>query len=255
MKIIATGQSGLGKGSFMESVKQHAQSQGKRFHYETTGKLMLKKLSGKLGEHNILNLEKSYLDLLRSTACESVMRILEKEQVDFFLVNTHAVFRWQHGLFPCLDLDFVRDFNPDLMICIIDDILSIKQGLLERKTDIFNLWELFAWREEEIWLSKFIADSAAKILDKEIPFYLFPKEEGSDVFLNLISKKDIPKVYLSFPITGIKDEEQSDIERFKSTIKDNFIVFDPYTIKDRDKRNYQPILEKASGYQQRIERN
>jgi adenylate kinase len=234
MRIILTGQSGLGKSGFLESVKEYAAIQGKGFHYESTGKLMLKKLGGKLGEHNVLNLPKSYLDLLRSTSCEYVLRILEKGEPDFFIVNTHAVFRWQHGLFPCLDLDFVKEFNPDLLICVIDDILSIKQGLLDRKTDIFNLWELFAWREEEIWLSKFIADSVGKILEKEIPFFLFPKEEGNEVFFNLISKKDIPKVYLSFPITGIKNAEKSDIERFKSTIKDNFIVFDPYAIKDRE---------------------
>jgi hypothetical protein len=185
----------------MEKVKEYAATRGKRFHYESTGKLMLKKLGGKLEEHNILNLPKSYLDLLRSTSYDYILGILEKEEPDFFVVNTHAVFRWQHGLFPCLDLDFVLNFKPDLLICIIDDILSIKKGLLEKRTDIFNLWELFAWREEEIWVSKFIVDSAVKILKKEIPFYLFPKEEGSEIFFNLISKKDIPKVYLSFPIT------------------------------------------------------
>jgi adenylate kinase len=234
MRIIVTGQSGLGKGSFMEKVKKYAESKGKGFHYESMGKVMLNKLGGRLGEHNILNLPKLNLDLLRSIACEFVLRTLGKGEPDFFVVNTHAVFRWQHGLFPCLDLEFVKDFNPDLMICMIDDVLSIKQGLRDRKTDIFNLWELFAWREEEIWLSKFIAESVGRILNKKIPFYLFPKEEGSEVFFNLISRNDIDKVYLSFPITGIKDEERPEIEKFKSTIKKNFIVFDPFAIKDRE---------------------
>lgn len=234
MKLILTGQSGQAKSSFLEEVKRCAASKAKTLYYESSGKLMLKKLGGKFQEQNILNLPLSLLKLLRSNAHEQVLRLIEKNGSDFFVLNTHSVFRWQHGMFPCLDLDFVLELDPDMIICLIDDILSIKDGLLARNTDIFNLWELFAWREEEVWFSKFIADSVGKIKGREIPFYIYPKKGGTENFYNLISKNEIKKAYLSFPITGIHGAELEEIESFKIAIGKKLVVFDPYAIKDRE---------------------
>lgn len=234
MKIILTGQSGLNKGNFLDEVKKILETKSLSLEYASVGKKMIQKHIKKIGEHNILNLHKTELDLLRSYICETILReTTEIEDDKYHVVNSHAVFRWQHGLIPCLDLDFVLEYDPDIIICMIDDILSVKKGLKERGTDYFNFWELFAWREEEIWLSSFITESAEKLLEKDISFFIFPKSQGPESFANLITSPSLPKVYISFPITGIRESESQEIEKFKSCIMENFIAFDPYSIKDR----------------------
>ncbi|MHA1756869.1 MAG: AAA family ATPase [Promethearchaeota archaeon] len=232
-KIILTGQSGLNKKEFLENAKKTFLDLGLKFHYESLGERIIKRFGQSFNEKNILNLPRYVLDLSRSCVNDLILEEINNSDYDIFLLNTHAVFRWQHGLFPSLDLDFVQKFKPDIIICLIDDIADIKNGLIKRGTDIFLLWELFAWREEEVWVSKFIAEYLSKILGKNIHFYLYPKKEGPDMFAKLITQNDIPKSYLSFPITGISDQEKREIDEFKLTLKKKIISFDPYSIKDR----------------------
>lgn len=236
-KVLFTGQVGLNKSKYLEEAKQKANELGWKLKFESIGQRMIKNYPGKIDENSILNLSKVLLDTLRQWAWKEILSELknsQEENHEIFVINTHAVLRWHHGFFPALELELIREFSPDIVIVLIDDILQIKKGLQERGTDFFELWELFAWREEEIWLSKFIADTASKLLSKEVQFFVVPKSQGPDLLTRLVIEKDTPKVYTSFPITGISEEEKVKIETFKERVKEEFITFDPGSIEDRD---------------------
>ena len=230
-----TGQSGLNKSKYLAKTEEIFTEEDIKFDFITVGHKMIENYYGKIDERTILNLPKPELELLHALTWKEILKDLNnsKEKDGFFVLNTHSVFRWHHGLFPTLDIDLVLKFKPDMVICLIDDVLDVKKGLQSRGTDIFNFWELFAWREEETWISKFIAASVAKLLKKDIPFFLLPKAQGPRTLVNLLSKPRSPKAYISFPITGISPEEAEIIGEFKSKVKESLIVFDPYRIKDR----------------------
>jgi len=231
-----TGQSGLNKSGYLEESKKIFDEEKKSFRYETLGHKMIENYDGKIDERTILNLPKNLLDLLQSVTSKKLLEEFDysKKEEDFLILNTHVIFRWHHGLFPTLDIDMVLKFEPDMIVCLIDTILNVKKGLKKRDTDFFNFWELFAWREEEIWLSKFMADSVGKLLGRNIPFFILPKAQGPKIFANLLIKSNLPKTYISFPITGITPEENKRNEEFKSEVKENFIAFDPLSIEDRN---------------------
>lgn len=237
MKILLTGQVGLNKSQYLENARQKAHEQGWELNFESIGPRMIENYTGKIDDTTILNLPKVMLDLLSHVAWRQVLSELKNSQEkkrDIFVINAHSVFRWHHGLFPALDLELVKEFAPDMVVVLIDDILQVKKGLQERGTDFFDLWELFAWREEEIWFSKFVADSVSRILSKEVSFFIVPKFQGPDLFTKLIIERDKPKTYISFPITGTPPEEKEKIDEFKAKISEVFVAFDPYSVKDRE---------------------
>ena len=165
MKVLLTGQVGLNKGDYLKGVKNLIDHNGKKFCYETTGEKMIESYTGKIDDRTILNLPKVVLDLLRRFAWKDILssKQLNDSNDNIFVINTHAVFRWHHGLFPGIDLDLIADFSPHIVATLIDDVNAVKELLKQRGTDFFELWEILAWREEEIWLTKFLVDSLRKL--------------------------------------------------------------------------------------------
>ena len=155
MRVLLTGQVGLDKSEYLRTAQERVSGLGKTLDFEAIGPLMIEAYAGKISETKLLNLQTVVLDTLRAAAWRAILGQHERIQAaDHFVVNTHAVFRWDHGLFPALDLEWVSQYQPDLVIVLIDDITLIKEGMENRGTDIFKLWELFAWREEEVCFSK-----------------------------------------------------------------------------------------------------
>src|SRR5271156_2990937 len=81
----------------------------------------------------ILNLPITRLNSLRRAVFKEILRIAE--QHEHVLVNTHATFRWRHGLFAAFDFDQLKTFNADLYVSLMDNVESVHQRLL-REHDI-----------------------------------------------------------------------------------------------------------------------
>lgn len=105
----------------------------------------------------------------------------------------------------------------------------------ERDTDILDLWELMAWREEEFWITKLLVQTLQVLhKNKESPkFYLIPMKGGVDLLVKLLTEPDTEKVYLSFPITGLPDKRKKEVDDFKNCIKEKYIAFDPFNLTER----------------------
>src|SRR4028118_341820 len=81
----------------------------------------------------ILNLPITRLNTLRRAVFKEILRAAERHE--HLLVNTHAPFRWRHGLFAAFDFDQIKGLNADVYITMLDNVESILQRL-DRDHDI-----------------------------------------------------------------------------------------------------------------------
>jgi adenylate kinase len=237
MKVLLVGQVGLDKAAYLLQVQELAEKQAQvPVHFETIGQKMIQLHNSPIDEKRILNLDRGYLEVLRRLAwkdLQSAHRQIADDEI--FIVSTHGLFRWHHGLIPSIDLDLLTELAPDFVMVLIDDVHSVKKGHQQRGTDFLELWELLAWREEEIWFTKFLVDSLNRLPSTKSAsgFFILPKSQGAELLYRILMEPNTPKVYISFPITGLPNKEMAAVEKFKGDILQRFIAFDPYSIAER----------------------
>ncbi len=86
------------------------------------------------------------------------------------------------------------------------------------------------WRDEELLLTDMFADIG------RVRSFAVAKGEPATEIEKLIWHPAIKRVYLSFPITGILQDEaaQQEIKKFRDRIREFLCIFDPYACKDYD---------------------
>src|SRR5882757_9886806 len=102
MRAVITGQVGVDKGPYLQAVKETALKQGFDVEVFHVGAMMYKEAPD-VPAGRILNLPISRLNTLRRAVFKEILRLSEKHE--HVLINTHATFRWRHGLFSAFDVD------------------------------------------------------------------------------------------------------------------------------------------------------
>ena len=148
-------------------------------------------------------------------------------------MNTHATFRWRHGLFPAVDFDQMRQLGADMYICLIDGVAALHSRLINEHSTEHSLKDLIVWREEEIIGTEMLC----KGIDETIPFYCLARgaeQETIETFYKLVFEPHCKKAYLSFPMTHVGDIEdvQNEISEFRRQMKQFFICFDPADLEE-----------------------
>ena len=117
MRAIVTGQVGVDKGPYLEAVKAAAAKAGHDLVVCQVGQMMYAEAPD-VPAGRILNLPITRLNTLRRAVFKEILRIAD--QHEHVLINTHATFRWRHGLFAAFDFDQLKTFNPDIYITMLD---------------------------------------------------------------------------------------------------------------------------------------
>src|SRR5213078_4454777 len=145
------------------------------------------------------------------------------ERQENVVVNTHATFRWRHGLFAAFDFDQVKAFNADLYITLLDNVESVHSRLLRDHDIDHTLKDIMVWREEELLATEILAN----ITRGYGHFYMISR--GRDIpttqtIYRLMFEAQRKKVYLSFPMSHVMDLPKTldEIEKFKATINEHF---------------------------------
>ena len=143
-------------------------------------------------------------------------------------MNTHATFRWRHGLFPAVDFDQMRQLNADTYICLIDGVVALHTRLLDDHAVEHSLKDLIVWREEEVLGTEMLS----KGIDETVPLYCLARGAGvetAETFYRLVFDGSMKRAYLSFPMTAVGEMEnvQKEINEFRRLMKQSFICFDP----------------------------
>lgn len=229
-----TGQVGLEKGQYLNEAQGVLEQEGISLKFLSVGEEILKASGEALDDKTILNLPRRELDALRALAWHRINAESAKigsEQI--LVVSSHAVLRWHQGLFLAIELDLVQIFAPDMIVTLIDDVDVVARNLDARGTPYFELWEMMAWREEEVVLTKFLCNTLSRMGKKEIPIYILPRQQGAKLFSRILTEEGTPKIYLSFSVTDLADELQIEVKEFKKRVMEEYIAFDPLAMAER----------------------
>jgi hypothetical protein len=150
------------------------------------------------------------------------------------IVNTHATFRWRHGLFAGFDFDQMRLLAPGVFICLVDNIEMVHHRLHAEHEIDATLKDCMVWREEEILATELLA----RALGGEGRFYILSRGRNTatvETCLRLITRPAMKKVYPSFPMSHVIDmpDVLAEIEEFRARLSEHFICFDPGDVDEK----------------------
>jgi adenylate kinase len=225
MIIVVTGMVGLDKKSYLEKVCCLAERNGREVLLCNVGDRMYAEALD-VPPGKILDIPLKRLHLLRRSVFKDI--IVKARQAPNVIVNTHATFRWRHGLFPAVDFDQMRQLNADMYICLIDSVAAAHQRLSQDHAVEHTLKDLIVWREEEIISTEMLC----KGINDKIPFYCLARGHQADTaetFHDLAFAPQKKKAYLSFPMTAVAQLSAvlDEIASFRALMKQHFICFDP----------------------------
>ena len=234
MRAIITGQIGVDKKPYLQAVADAAAGRGQRVELFNVGDLMYQEAPD-VRPGRILDLPWSRLTSLRRAALKDVIAATSpREEHPNVMVNTHATFRWRHGLFSAFDFDQLQKLEPDMFICLVDNI-EVVHHRLHREHDIdATLKDCMVWREEEILATELMAQA----LGCGQNFYILSRGRQNDTVetaLRLVTKPEMRKVYPSFPMSHVVDmpDVLAEIDSFRAALAKHFITFDPGDVDEK----------------------
>jgi adenylate kinase len=180
----------------------------------------------------ILDLPLSRLHAVRRAVFKDI--ITESADRQNIIVNTHATFRWRHGLFRAFDFDQMVQLKPDIFICLVDNAEAIYHRLHGEHSIDATLKDIMVWREEEIMATELLAQS----VDCGNAMYVISRgreKMTTAACHRLVCKGEMRKVYLSFPMSHVVDmpDVLAEINAFRAELTEHFIVFDPGDVDEK----------------------
>jgi adenylate kinase len=225
MIVVVTGMVGVDKKSYLQKVCQFAAERGKEVLLCNVGEQMYAEAPD-IAAGKILDISMKRLSSLRRSVFKDI--IAKAKKAPNLIVNTHATFRWRHGLFPAVDFDQMHQLGADMYICLIDGVIALHRRVSDEHVIEHCLKDLIVWREEEIIGTEMLC----KGINEKIPFYCLARgarEETIETFCRLVFEDGCRKAYLSFPMTHVGDmgNVRGKIDEFRQLMKRFFICFDP----------------------------
>ncbi|MBK7403163.1 MAG: AAA family ATPase [Phycisphaerales bacterium] len=230
MRALITGQVGMDKKPFLERARDFAGRQGESLDLYHVGDIMYAEAPD-VRPGKILDLPISRLTSLRRAAFKDV--ISDSPAKPNLIVNTHATFRWRHGLFAAFDFDQIERLNIDVFICLVDNIEVVHHRLHADHVVDATLKDCMVWREEEILATELMAKAV-----KGSQFYILSRGRHADTtrtLFRLVCRPDMKRVYPSFPMSHVVDlpDVLAEIDRFRAALAEHFITFDPGDVDEK----------------------
>ncbi len=231
MRAIVTGQVGVEKKKYLQRVVDFAGERGEDIALYNVGQMMYAEAPD-VRPGRILDLPLARLRSLRRAAMKDVIRQAHGQK--HVIVNTHATFRWRHGLFAAFDFDQFKEFAPDTLICLLDNIEVVHARLHQDYTSDATLKDLMVWREEEIMATELLAQA----LNIPNRFYVLSRGrhvDTTETCYRVICKSDMKKVNPSCPMTHVEKlpEVKAGSYKFRVELAKQFIAFDPGDVDEK----------------------
>lgn len=230
--IVVTGQVGVDKKPFLEQVVQVAAEHGHTVLLLNVGDRMYAEAPDVV-PGRILDLPLGRLNSLRRAVFKDI--IVEAGQAPYAIVNTHATFRWKHGLFPAFDHDQIRQLNPDLFCTLVDNMDAVHARLSCDHDVQHSLKDVLVWREEEILATEIMAS----IIRGWGHFFVLARGQArrtAESVYRLMFEPHRKRVYPSFPMTHVMDmpDTLAEINEFRQVLAEHFITFDPGDVDEKN---------------------
>ncbi len=231
MRAIITGQVGINKKSYVDGVAEVARDRGESMQVFHIGNRMYDEAPD-VRPGRILDLPLQRLHAIRRSVFKDV--ISESAGESNVLVNTHATFRWRHGLFRAFDFDQIEAFEPDLFICLVDNIEAVSHRVHGEHVIDATLKDMMVWREEEILATELLAQAVG--CGNHCYIVARGREATTEKACHrLVTQPGTKKVYPSFPMSHVVDmpDVLAEIDAFRAELADHFITFDPGDVDEK----------------------
>ena len=233
MVVVVTGQVGLDKVPFLERAVEAARAGGLDVALFHVGDRMYAEAPD-VAPGRILDLPLLRLQALRRSVFKDI--IAARGAAPSVLVNTHAIFRWRHGLFYAFDHDQMQALDADLYVVLVDNIDRMHWRLLRNGQLDHTLKDLMVWREEEVLATELLS----RIVRGHGCFYILARGAEDDpdpprMLARLLFHRDRKKAYLSFPMSHVRGSPSAlaEIEGFRRQMKGGFVCFDPGDVEEK----------------------
>jgi len=232
MRVVVTGQVGLDKQDYLEQVVKTARDQGEDVVLFNIGDMMYREAPD-VRPGRILDLPLARLNNLRRAVFRDVISAAAKHK--HVIVNTHATFRWKHGLFSAFDFDQLAQFGADVYLTLVDNIEAVHERM-NRDHDLeHSLKDLMVWREEEMLATEIVARSNPA---KAAQFFVIARGRHQNTcaaMFRLIFRPNMVKVYPSFPMSHVTDMPDilKEIDAFRAALAERFVTFDPGDVDEK----------------------
>ena len=231
MRVVVTGQVGLDKKAFVGRVAALATRQGFDLTTSNVGDMMYAEAPDVM-PGRILDMPLSRLNSLRRSVFKDVLATCRSQPN--VLVNTHATFRWRHGLFSAFDQDIMGELNADLYIVMVDNVDRIHRRLVRDGHRDHTLKDIMVWREEEILATELLS----QIVRGHGCCYIMAvgtDESTAQAVVDLLFRPKKKKAYISFPMSHVTDMPDllTEIDCFRRDLKRCFTCFDPGDLEEK----------------------
>ena len=221
----------MDKKQYLRRTVKLADEQGDSVSLYNVGDLMYAEARD-IKPRRILDLPLSRLNALRRAVFKDI--IAESADKSHVIVNTHATFRWRHGLFSAFDFDQLEMLKPDMLICLVDNVEAVHHRLHRDHTIDATFKDLMVWREEEIMATEL----AAQALGCANRCYILSRgrhEDTTRTCFRLVCRPDMRKVYPSFPMSHVVGMPQvlDLISSFRAELGRHFVAFDPGDVDEK----------------------
>jgi adenylate kinase len=234
MRAIVTGQIGVDKKPYLNAVVDAAERAHGKVELFNVGDLMYREAPD-VRPGRILDLPWSRLANLRRAVLKDVIAATSPPAAHpNVIVNTHATFRWRHGLFSAFDFDQLQMLKPEMFICLVDNIEVVHHRLHQEHEIDATLKDCMVWREEEILATELMAQA----LGCGQNFYILSRGRQKDTVetaLRLVTRPEMRKVYPSFPMSHVVDmpDVLAEIDGFRAALARHFVTFDPGDVDEK----------------------
>lgn len=231
MRAIVTGQVGIDKKQYLEQAARPAGGEESAILLHHVGDRMYAEAPD-VRPGRILDLPLSRLHNLRQSVFKDILA--ESAGRPHVIVNTHATFRWRHGLFRAFDFDQIQRFQPDLFICLVDNVEAVHHRLHAEHTVDATLKDLLVWREEEILATELLALATGC----RQRCFVLPRGRLKPTVRSchdLIRRPEIRRAYLSYPMTHVTEQPAilAEIDELRTKLPGRFTVFDPGDVDEK----------------------
>ncbi|AQT67751.1 adenylate kinase [Anaerohalosphaera lusitana] len=225
MIAVVTGMVGIDKKQYLEEVVRLANERGKQVTLCNVGDMMYAEAPD-IAAGRILDIPLQRLRSLRRSIIKDI--IAKARNGENIIINTHATFRWRHGLFRAFDFDQMRQLDADYYICMVDSVDALHVRLLAEHPINHTLKDLLVWREEETIATELMKEG----VNEDAGYYILARGEDKTTIescYRMIFEPERKKAYLSFPMTHVMDmpEVLEEIADFRGKMKESFTCFDP----------------------------
>ncbi|HOO17595.1 MAG: AAA family ATPase [Phycisphaerae bacterium] len=224
-RVVVTGQVGVDKGPFIDEMARLAESRGDPVRVFHIGQMMYAEAPD-VRRGRILDLPLARLNALRRSVFKDVLAQIDTPET--VIINTHAAFRWKHGLFPAFDHDQMLDIDADVYVTLVDNADAVHERLMREHDLPHTLKDILVWREEEILATEVLANA----IRGHGHFFIYARGNQDAALISLyrlIFRPYMKRVYPSFPMTHVMDMPavMAEIDAFRATLGEYFITFDP----------------------------